>query len=158
MACTLASVGVVIMRRCTSETRPSGKRIATSTRGEPRKASIAAPPVSPEVAPMMVARWPRVASTRSMSRASSCMATSLKASVGPWNSSRIQRLVPTCTSGVTAGWPKRAYASVVMRRSSSREMAPPVNGWITSTATSANGMPANEAIVSGASTGHDCGM
>ena len=31
-ACTFASVGVVIMRRCTSETRPSGKRITTSTR------------------------------------------------------------------------------------------------------------------------------
>jgi hypothetical protein len=35
----------------------------------PAKASIAAPPVSPEVAPTMVARWPRSDSTWSISRA-----------------------------------------------------------------------------------------
>ena len=69
---------------------------------------MAAPPVSPEVAATMVTRSPRAASTRSISRASSCMATSLKASVGPWNSSSTHRLRSICTSGVTAGWPKRA--------------------------------------------------
>ncbi len=58
-----------------------------SVRSRPAKASMAAPPVSPEVAPTMVARWPRSASTWSISRASSCIATSLKASVGPWKSS-----------------------------------------------------------------------
>ena len=62
-----------------------------SVRSRPAKASIAAPPVSPEVAPAIVARDPRSASTWSISRASSCMATSLKASVGPWNSSRMKR-------------------------------------------------------------------
>ena len=61
-------------------------------------------PVSPDVAPTMVARWPRSASTWSISRPSSCMATSLKASVGPWNSSSTKRFGASCTSGVTAGW------------------------------------------------------
>ena len=55
-ACTLGSVAVVIMRRCTSEMRPCGKSTMASTRSEPRKASIAAPPVSPEVAATMVTR------------------------------------------------------------------------------------------------------
>ena len=59
-ACTLGSAAVVIMRRCTSEMRPCGKSTTASTRSEPRKASIAAPPVSPEVAPTMVTRSPRV--------------------------------------------------------------------------------------------------
>ena len=53
-----------------------------------RTASMAAEPVSPEVAPTMVARWPRLArSVWSSMRPRSCSATSLKASVGPWNSS-----------------------------------------------------------------------
>jgi hypothetical protein len=52
-----------------------------------RQASMAAEPVSPEVAPTIVTRWPRWASTWSNSRPSSCSAMSLKASVGPWNSS-----------------------------------------------------------------------
>ena len=65
-----------------------------SVRSRPAKASMAAPPVSPEVAPTMVARCPRSASTWSISRASNCMATSLKASVGPWNSSRMKRFGP----------------------------------------------------------------
>ena len=55
-AWTLGSVAVVIMRRCTSETRPFGNRMTASTRLEPRNASMAAPPVSPEVAPTTVTR------------------------------------------------------------------------------------------------------
>ncbi len=55
-AWTFGASTVVIIRRCTSETRPSGKRITTSTWSSPLKASMAAPPVSPEVAPTMVAR------------------------------------------------------------------------------------------------------
>ena len=54
---------------------------------EDLKASMAAPPVSPLVAPTMVARVRRLASAQSIRRASSCIATSLKASVGPWKSS-----------------------------------------------------------------------
>ena len=44
----------------------------------------------------MVVRSPRAASTWSISRASSCIATSLKASVGPWNSSSRKMLAPIC--------------------------------------------------------------
>ena len=62
MAWTFASTGVVIWRRCTSETRPLGKRINTLAASKPRKASIAADPVSPEVAPTMVTCSPRRAS------------------------------------------------------------------------------------------------
>ncbi len=94
-ACTLAAVGVVICRCCTGDTLPCGKRMKMSVRSRPAKASIAAPPVSPEVAPAIVARWPRSASTWSISRASSCIATSLKASVGPWKSSRTKVLAPS---------------------------------------------------------------
>ena len=72
-----------------------------SVRSRPANASIAAPPVSPEVAPAIVARWPRSASTWSISRASNCIATSLKASVGPWKSSS--------TKHVGAGLDERAH-------------------------------------------------
>ena len=41
----------------------------TSTCGRPEKASIAAAPVSPEVAPTIVARWPRAFSAWSTRRA-----------------------------------------------------------------------------------------
>ena len=46
------------------------------------------------------------ASTWSISRASSCIATSLKASVGPWNSSSRKRRRRAACSGATAGWRK----------------------------------------------------
>ncbi len=36
------------------------------------------------------------------------MAQSLKASVGPWNSSSTHSEGDSCTSGVTAGWRKLA--------------------------------------------------
>ena len=51
--------------------------------GGPRNASTAAPPVSPDVATTMVARSPRCARARSISRARNCIARSLNASVGP---------------------------------------------------------------------------
>ena len=107
-AWTLASVGVVIWRRWTSETRPSGKRMKTSTPALPRNASIAAEPVSPLVAPTMVRRLPERASDASNICPISCIATSLKASVGPWKSSSIQSLSPIWTSGQRATWPKPA--------------------------------------------------
>ena len=57
-------------------------------------------------------RWSRArrarASTWSNSRPSSCIAMSLKASVGPWNSSCTNSPVSSWTSGTTAGWPKPA--------------------------------------------------
>ena len=78
----------------------------TSTPSSPRNASMAAEPVSPEVAPTTVRRLPSSASACSNMRPISCIATSLKASVGPWNSSRSQCAGPTCTSGQRAAWPK----------------------------------------------------
>jgi hypothetical protein len=36
----------------------------------------------------------------------SCIARSLKASVGPWNSSSANVFTPSCVSGATAGWRK----------------------------------------------------
>ena len=59
---TLASVAVVMNRRCTSLMRPSGKSATTLTFLRPRKASTAAPPVSPDVAHRMV--WVRPAFPR----------------------------------------------------------------------------------------------
>ena len=91
-ACTLASGAVVIIRRCTSEMRPCGNSTTTSTWPRPRNASTAAPPVSPDVATTMVVRSDVCCSTWSISRATNCIARSLKASVGPWNSSSTNRL------------------------------------------------------------------
>ena len=54
----LSSAAVVIMRRCTGETRPLGNSTTTSTWERPANASTAAPPVSPEVATTMVVRSP----------------------------------------------------------------------------------------------------
>src|SRR5579862_7391959 len=98
-ACTLLSAAVVIMRRCTSEMRPCGNSTTTSTWARPRNASTAAPPVSPDVATTMVVRSARFCSTWSISRARNCIARSLKASVGPWNSSSTNRLGPSWISG-----------------------------------------------------------
>ena len=47
---------VVIWRRCTSDTRPAGCMMNTSMASRSRHASMAAEPVSPEVAPTMVTR------------------------------------------------------------------------------------------------------
>ena len=57
---TLGESTVVICRRCTSEVRPCGCRMKMSMAGRSRQASMAAEPVSPEVAPTMVMRWPRL--------------------------------------------------------------------------------------------------
>ena len=55
----LSSAAVVIMRRCTGDTRPLGNSTTTSTWERPANASTAAPPVSPEVATTMVVRCRR---------------------------------------------------------------------------------------------------
>ena len=58
-----------------------------SSESRPTHASMAADPVSPEVATTIVRRSPRRRSSASISRPTSWRATSLNASVGPWNSS-----------------------------------------------------------------------
>ena len=74
----------------------------TSTPALPRKASIAADPVSPLVAPTMVSRRPERRRLAAKSSPISCIATSLKASVGPWKSSSSQSFGPICTKGARA--------------------------------------------------------
>ncbi len=54
---TLSSAAVVMKRRWTSEIRPSGNITTILVLDRPRKASTAAPPVSPDVAQRMV--WVR---------------------------------------------------------------------------------------------------
>ncbi len=69
-----------------------------------RTASIAADRVSPEVAPTIVACWPRAVSSLVEHASSSWSATSLKASVGPWNSSsRCRGVAERLFSGATSG-------------------------------------------------------
>src|SRR5581483_10937835 len=58
MLCTFGSAADVIWRRWTSLTLPLGCRMKMSIASSPRKASIAAAPVSPEVAPITVAWAP----------------------------------------------------------------------------------------------------
>ena len=60
MLATFGAATVVICRRCTSLMRPCGCRNAMSMRSRPAQASIAAEPVSPEVAPTIVTRASRV--------------------------------------------------------------------------------------------------
>ena len=63
--------------------RSAGESITTRIPGRPSSAYSAAEPVSPEVAPRMVKRSPRRASSWANSSPSSCMAMSLKAADGP---------------------------------------------------------------------------
>jgi hypothetical protein len=63
--------------------RPSGEVMKTRTPFLPRIAYSAALPVSPLVAPRMLSSAPRRASSYSNRLPSSCIAMSLKASVGP---------------------------------------------------------------------------
>ena len=69
---------------------------------------MAAEPVSPLVAPTMVTRLPERFRLASKSPPMSCIATSLKASVGPWKSSSSQSFGAIWTSGTRAAWPKPA--------------------------------------------------
>jgi hypothetical protein len=73
-----------------------------------RMAYSAAEPVSPEVAPRMLSVSPLAASTFSNSGPRSCSATSLKASVGPFD--RQSRCSPRSSvfSGVTSSLPNTA--------------------------------------------------
>ena len=60
---TLAAGTVVIWRRWTSVMRPFGCRIKPVIASRSRQASIAAEPVSPEVAPTTVTRSPLARNT-----------------------------------------------------------------------------------------------
>jgi hypothetical protein len=105
---TLGASTVVICRRWTSDTRPAGCSTTTSSDGRPTQAAMAAEPVSPEVATTIVARSDRRASSASNILPTSCSATSLNASVGPWNSSSTWSPGSTSTSGSTSGASKVA--------------------------------------------------
>ena len=73
--------------------RPNGLSMKTLTPCLPRIACSAALPVSPDVAPRMLSVSPRRPSSYSNRLPSSCIATSLNASVGPLDSAS------SCTPG-----------------------------------------------------------
>ena len=127
-----------------------------STWAQSRTASIAADPVSPLVAPTIVTRSPRWPSTWSNSRPTSCRATSLNDSVGPWNSSATHWWWSICTSGTTASWRNVPYASSHIARRSSGAMSSPTNGSITIAAAWAYVAAPSSASADGRS-GHDSG-
>ena len=156
-AWTLGLPTVVICRRWTSDTRPRGKRMNTSTWDWSANASIAAAPVSPEVAPTIVARAPRCRSTRFIAWPSHCMAKSLNASVGPWKSSSANRLSSICTMGAVAACLKPVYAATVRASISPEPKSPPMKGVMTRTAASAYGNPLRDRIASGRHWGNESG-
>ena len=88
--------------------RPCGESMKTRSIGLPRSAYSAALPVSPEVAPRMLSASPRRSSSYSNRLPRSCIAMSLKASVGPLESACSHRPSPIDFSGVISGVPKIA--------------------------------------------------
>jgi hypothetical protein len=80
----LGAFTVVIWRRCRVDVRPSGCIMKRLMRGWFRQASMAADPVSPEVAPMMISFCFWVSRKWAKSWLRVCRAKSLKARVGPW--------------------------------------------------------------------------
>ena len=117
----------------------------TSTRCEPRNASMAAPPVSPEVAPTIVARCAALGQHAVHEARQQLHRHVLEGERRP-----VEQLEdPAVGLDLHQRRHRRmAEAGVGVARpcarSSARGIAPPVNGWMTSTATSANGMPAND--------------
>ena len=100
---------------------------------------MAALPVSPLVAQRIFSRPPREVRMCSNIPPRTCIATSLKASVGPWNSSSTRRS-PTCTRGTTSRCRNAANALSTMRSMSSRAMSL-MNSSKISTANSGNPRP-----------------
>ena len=98
----LASCSEYICARWNALMRPAGDSMKTSMPRRPRIAYSAAEPVSPEVAPSTLSRAPRCPSTYSKSAPSNCIAMSLKASVGPLDSSSRPRPGSSQRSGVIA--------------------------------------------------------
>ena len=86
--------------------RPYGEVMNTRTPCLPRMAYSAALPVSPLVAPRMLSSSPRRPSSYSNRLPSSCMAMSLKASVGPLDRASSHRPSSRWRSGTISPVPK----------------------------------------------------
>ena len=99
-----------------------------STCLQPRTASIAADPVSPLVAPTIMTCSSRSASTWSKSRPTSCSATSLNASVGPWNSSSSHCRVVDLDERHDRRVAERRVRVAHIRSNTARSISPPTNG------------------------------
>ena len=110
--------------------------INKSTEAKPLKASIAAEPVSPDVAPTMVTFSPRRFNATSNIWPINCIATSLNANVGPWNNSNKKWFSESWTIGHFALCEKPAYADLIILLNSSSENVSPTNGFIILNATS----------------------
>ncbi len=89
------SASEYICARWNALMRPCGESMNTRTPRLPRMAYSADEPVSPDVAPRMLSSSPRFASTYSNRLPRSCIAMSLKASVGP-----LER-ASTCSPGAS---------------------------------------------------------
>ena len=106
--CTLPPVVVTICLRWMSLTPPSGNSTPMRTPSTPLKPSRAALPVSPEVATRMQNSWsssPRSRSSRALAEKNCgrhCSAMSLKALVGPCQSSSTWVPSPSDTIGAMA--------------------------------------------------------
>ena len=120
MPCTLGADGVVIWSFWMREVPVCGKNTAISTPGTFAKPAIAAEPVSPEVAVRISTRLPCAAAV--MKTGSTERATSLKAPVGPWKSSRILKpSASTSGMGSSAGnLARRRWRAWTSRRRSRR--------------------------------------
>ena len=89
--------------------RPLGLVMKTRMPFLPRIAYSAALPVSPDVAPKILSSSPRRANSYSNKLPSSCMAMSLKASVGPLESACTNTPSPQARKGVISGEPNTAW-------------------------------------------------
>ena len=105
---TFGASTVVIWRRWTLDTRLCGCMIKISMLSQRRQPSIAAEPVSPDVAPITTTFWLRFFNKWSSKWPKNCNAKSLNARVGPWNNSKIHSLWPVWTKGAMASWRKVA--------------------------------------------------
>jgi hypothetical protein len=93
--------------------RPCGESMNTLSRALPFSACSAAEPVSPLVAPRMLSVRSCLSRTCSKRFPSSCIAMSLNASVGPFESPRMCRLGSSVRSGVISGAPKLSAVYVL---------------------------------------------
>ncbi len=107
---------------------------------------MAAEPVSPDVAPMMVAVSPVAARARSKRRPNICMPKSLKAKVGPQNNSMRNRSRSSGMIGATASWEKPANTSAAICRRAGRSTKVEVKGASTSAATSGKVCPSTSRV------------
>ena len=155
MLATFGAATVVIWRRCTSLMRPCGCRNAMSMRSRPAQASIAAEPVSPEVAPTIVTRASRVRQHVVEQAAEQLQRHVLerRASGRGTAPARTGR----CRAGPAAR--RRDGRSRHRRRgtasaSVAKGMASPTNGWITRAASAWYGRPR----IARQSAGEKCGQ